>query len=172
MVGLVASLYEGRLDRPDAWNLLKDRLDELFPREFEYTCGESPSEVLPLFGDLIEAAMRVVDAGDDAPLRGLGIGTTNQRHIVAATPIGSHRSTKPVRSKLSPGLSSGASTRSLAAFFTRRSSSRSQLPDLPTMRTSRTADSIWACSPPRSPSALSPRRISPSVSLAPTLPDP
>ena len=44
-----------RHERPGAWALLKDRLDELFPHTFTYRFESGASAELPLFGDLVKS---------------------------------------------------------------------------------------------------------------------
>ena len=48
ILGLVAEIYRERHERPGAWALLKDRLDELFPHTFEYKLESGASTTLPL----------------------------------------------------------------------------------------------------------------------------
>ena len=72
-----------------AWAKVRDRADELFPRTFSYESG-GVTTTLPLFGDLIEAILRLVDsegtdgASPEPVLRGLAPGTTGQRHVAKA----------------------------------------------------------------------------------------
>mmetsp|Transcript_31837 Transcript_31837/g.98331 ORF Transcript_31837/g.98331 Transcript_31837/m.98331 type:complete len:1459 (-) Transcript_31837:122-4498(-) len=88
-LGLIAELYRDRKQRPEAWAKVRDRADELFPRTFSYESG-GVTTTLPLFGDLIEAILRLVDsegtdgASPEPVLRGLAPGTTGQRHVAKA----------------------------------------------------------------------------------------
>ncbi len=61
MLGLYAELYRDRRGASaEAYALIEDKKDKLYPRTFAYRCrgtdGAAPTtEELPLFGDLIDA---------------------------------------------------------------------------------------------------------------------
>jgi len=105
VLGLVAELYRDRRERPEAWALISDRLDELFPRNFVYYDRTKTPPTLPLFGDLVAAAMATVDAAEDPDdvaseslrdaLRGLAPGTNCQRHVEQRTSSSSLGSASP-----------------------------------------------------------------------------
>ena len=121
-IGMLGELYRDRHERPGAWALLKDRLDELFPHTFTYRFESGASAELPLFGDLAKAMIRIVDheekKGNSSPeqlLRGLAPGTSGQRH----SPLGKspqHRLARTATQRHSPP-SSGARTRSRLDLF-------------------------------------------------------
>ena len=96
MTGLFHEIYRNRHgSRRDAWAVVKPRIDELYPRTFDWMCFGGPEgevvETVPLFGDLIDATRLVVDQADDyddydgADLErftGFAPATNAQRHIL------------------------------------------------------------------------------------------
>ena len=80
--------------RRDAWAVVEPRIDELYPRTFDWMCFGGPEgeviETVPLFGDLIDAARLVVDQADDDDYDGADLerftgfapATNAQRHIL------------------------------------------------------------------------------------------
>ena len=185
ILGLVAEIYRERHERPGAWALLKDRLDELFPHTFEYRFESGASTTLPLFGDLALAMIRIVDheqkrKGDVSPellLRGLAPGTSGQRHSPGLGKSPRHRLARTPPQRHSPPLS-GARSRSRLDLFRSPSavlrglSSRTIADrDLSQSTGGGTAESIslapapaddlWANSPPGSrTNASTPREVS------------
>ena len=186
ILGLVAEIYRERHERPGAWALLKDRLDELFPPTFEYKLESGASTTLPLFGDLALAMIRIVDheekkrGRDFSPeqlLRGLAPGTSGQRH----SPLGKspqHRFARTPTQRHSPP-SSGARSRSRLDLFrspsavlrglssrtivdsSNRDSSQSTGGAESISLAPAPADDLWANSPPGSrTNASTPREVS------------
>ena len=94
MTGLFHEIYRNRHgSRRDAWAVVEPRIDELYPRTFDWMCFGGPEgevvETAPLFGDLIDATRLVVDQADDydesldlARFTGFAPGTNAQRHIL------------------------------------------------------------------------------------------
>ena len=89
------AIYRNRHgSRRDAWAVVEPRIDELYPRTFDWMCFGGPEgevvETAPLFGDLIDATRLVVDQADDyddpiadlARFTGFAPGTNAQRHIL------------------------------------------------------------------------------------------
>ena len=183
ILGLVAEIYRERHERPGAWALLKDRLDELFPHTFNYTRESGASVELPLFGDLALAMIRIVDheekkrGRDFSPeqlLRGLAPGTSGQRH----SPLGKspqHRLARTPTQRHSPP-SSGARSRSRLDLFRSPSAVLRGLSSRTIVDSSHSvgsgtaesislapapADDLWANSPPGSrTNASTPREVS------------
>ena len=183
-LGLLGELYRDRHERPGAWALLKDRLDELFPQTFEYKFESGASAELPLFVDLATAMIRIVDheekkKGELSPeqlLRGLAPGTSGQRH----SPLGKspqHRLARTATQRHSPP-SSGARSRSRLDLFRSpsavlrglssrniniidRDSSQSTGGAESISLAPAPADDLWANSPPGSrTNASTPREVS------------
>ena len=95
MTGLFHEIYRNRHgSRRDAWAVVEPRIDELYPRTFDWMCFGGPEgeviETVPLFGDLIDAARLVVDQADDDDYDGADLerftgfapATNAQRHIL------------------------------------------------------------------------------------------
>jgi len=191
MLGLFIEIYAQRGAKRDAWHRVAPRLDALYPKHFEYTTcagdgGASVTETLPLFGDLIEAAMASVDAGKGprelmygyAPgasarsrdkvhagrsslLRGLipkHSGSQSERSLRSL-----FRGLRPSSSRTS--MASTKSTRSSLCTPCRTVSSEGSTAELPILRTSVSAgfaqSMTWHASPP----AVSARGLGSQVSF-------
>ena len=138
MLGLFAELYRDRHGASkEAYEVLEPLRDRLFPKTFEYTYispdGLETRETLPLFGDLCQAVMHVVDAAQAGPHRrpqpDFAPGTTAQprrRHSAVHQRHARHRveaSLDARRGESSPALEGRRNfprRRSLAAGAPRR----------------------------------------------------
>jgi len=122
MLGLYAELYRDRRGASaEAYALIEDKKDKLYPRTFCYRCrgtdgGAPTTEELPLFGDLIDAVEYFItlDEADDDRLLNRAIpdfrpGTNSQRRSFHC-----HSSVASKRS-LARSLSLGSTNRSSPA---------------------------------------------------------